>query len=124
MAAAQSNWSVLIAKIMQRGMTQAEIAAACGVSQRQISHLARGETLEPGYSLGSRLIEMAKPVRIAITHLVGGSILLSSGKTTLVMTAEEVEAMTLKLLILKWQRLTERQLFAPSNTEAQEAAHG
>lgn len=94
MATTQPNWAVLITKLMQAGMTQTQIAKACDVSQRQISHLARGETTDPGYSLGARLVELSEPGAVSVTWLTDGSALINVGQGALALTALEVTLLT------------------------------
>jgi len=52
------DWTRLIADLTGAGMTQAEIAEACGCTQSSISDLWRGETKSPNFDLGSRLVQL------------------------------------------------------------------
>lgn len=60
------DWSTLIARLKSAGMTQTQIADACGVSGPSISDLARGKCTNPSYRLGARLLELAdtKPLTV------------------------------------------------------------
>ena len=50
------NWKNIIAELQAWGVTQPQIAAACGCAQATISDLATGKSTEPRYALG-RAIE-------------------------------------------------------------------
>lgn len=54
------NWTSIIARLQERGLSQAQIAAACGCGQATISDLARagGGTKEPRFSLGNALVAL------------------------------------------------------------------
>lgn len=60
---ASPNWPQVIESLRSCGLSQQQIAALCSVTQQQISSLARGETKEPGYRLGSRLLRIAAEVQ-------------------------------------------------------------
>lgn len=49
------DWEQLIAELVARPMSQAQIAAACGCGQATIADLANGKTKEPRHSLGEAL---------------------------------------------------------------------
>lgn len=69
MAEKQTNWSVLITEIIKQGKSQAQIAHECGVAQTHISKLYRGETKNPSYSLGVRLIALSGAGDQGVQHL-------------------------------------------------------
>ncbi|CAN7448593.1 hypothetical protein LJR066_002809 [Acidovorax sp. LjRoot66] len=79
-------------------MTQTQIASLCGVTQQNISSLARGETSDPAYSLGLRLVEMAGTEQtVSVTWLADGGALLNLGYQTMALTCEEVRAIAVVL---------------------------
>jgi transcriptional regulator with XRE-family HTH domain len=49
------DWKSHIAELLGHGLTQQQIAAACGCRQSTISQLATGETKDPRYSIGESL---------------------------------------------------------------------
>ena len=49
------DWKKVIADLVGAGLSQQEIAAACGVNQSSVSDLARGVTAEPKFEFGSKL---------------------------------------------------------------------
>lgn len=54
------DWRIIIKQAQTRsGLTQTELAQKAHCSQSCIADLARGRTLEPRYSLGLRLLELA-----------------------------------------------------------------
>jgi predicted XRE-type DNA-binding protein len=53
-------WSQIIADIQKRGLSQAQIAQACGCAQATISDLAKGATTEPRHALGEALLKLIK----------------------------------------------------------------
>ena len=54
------DWTHVIAQAKARNnLTQPQLAVIAGCSQACISHLERGKTLDPRYSVGSKLIELA-----------------------------------------------------------------
>ncbi len=52
------NWIDLITQLNAHGLTQQQIAAACGCGQTTISEIAAGKTKEPRYGLGQKLIDL------------------------------------------------------------------
>lgn len=54
------DWQKLLGELSEAGMTQQRIAARCGVAQSTISDLSRGKTLEPSFSLGVALQQLAE----------------------------------------------------------------
>lgn len=50
------DWPQVIESLKSSGMTQAEIAQHCNVSQAAIQQLNAGKTKEPKHSIGERLI--------------------------------------------------------------------
>jgi len=50
------DWKELIQKLIDRGMTQQQIAARCDVSQSAISELATGKATRPRFQTGMALI--------------------------------------------------------------------
>lgn len=52
------DWKKLIAELSDAGVTQAEIAAECGVAQSTISDLHRGASKSPSFDLGSSLVAL------------------------------------------------------------------
>jgi transcriptional regulator with XRE-family HTH domain len=53
-------WPEIIRAVVASGMTQPQIAAACGCGQATISDLLRGNTTEPRHSLGQRLLRLGQ----------------------------------------------------------------
>lgn len=51
------DWKQIIADLIDRGVTQPEIATKCGCSQASISDLATGKTKQPRFDLGASLIK-------------------------------------------------------------------
>lgn len=49
------DWKSLIQALLDGGMTQVQIAAACGVAQSSVSDLYRGKNSGPSYDFGRRL---------------------------------------------------------------------
>lgn len=96
MAKTQTNWPLVITKIMQgHHLTQTQIASLCGVTQQNISSLARGETSDPAYSLGLRLIELAgTESTVSAMFLADGGVLLEAGYQTMALTREEARSLT------------------------------
>ncbi len=66
MADTPIRWSSVITRLTNAGMTQAQIADACGIAQSHVSRLARGEPHEPSYSLGARLLELADAAPLTV----------------------------------------------------------
>jgi predicted XRE-type DNA-binding protein len=68
------NWTSIISRLQERGLSQAQIAAACGCGQATISDLARsgGGTKEPRFSLGKALIALADASDEEIERLKAG----------------------------------------------------
>jgi len=53
-----TNWMDVIRDLRVTGMTQAEIGAACGLSQNFISDLGRGERTDLMHAHGVKLLEL------------------------------------------------------------------
>lgn len=49
------DWKSLITDLLSVGMTQAQIGAACGMSQAGVSDLLNERTKDPGWSKGEKL---------------------------------------------------------------------
>lgn len=54
------NWTNIITKLSDAGVTQKEIAQHCGCGQSTISEILRGEIKNPAYSIGSKLISLCE----------------------------------------------------------------
>lgn len=54
------DWKGLLARLIESGLTQAQIAAECGVTQQSISALFCGKSADPAFSVGARLLELAE----------------------------------------------------------------
>jgi predicted transcriptional regulator len=71
------NWTSIILDLQNRGFTQTEIAALCGVSQASISDLATGKTRDPSYLLGETLLRVhrrkCKPKPAAAPASIGSA---------------------------------------------------
>jgi transcriptional regulator with XRE-family HTH domain len=52
------NWKNIIAELQAWGVTQPQIAAACGCAQATISDLATGKSTEPRYALGQSILSL------------------------------------------------------------------
>ena len=52
------DWKIIIQELQDSGLTQMQIADACGTGQSHISSLARGARIEPRHSLGERLLRL------------------------------------------------------------------
>lgn len=52
------NWKNIVSELSEMGVTQHQIAAACGVSQAAISDLKVGNVQEPRYAFGSALVAL------------------------------------------------------------------
>lgn len=52
------DWKIIIHELQESGLTQQQIAEACETGQSHVSSLARGERLEPRWSLGERLLRL------------------------------------------------------------------
>ncbi|MBT2299234.1 helix-turn-helix domain-containing protein [Variovorax paradoxus] len=52
------SWQSIIADIQKRGLSQAQIATACGCGQATISDLAKGSSKEPRHALGESLLKI------------------------------------------------------------------
>ena len=50
------DWQQVVKDLTNSGMTQAEIAEQCNLSQAAIQYLGSGETKEPKHSTGERLL--------------------------------------------------------------------
>lgn len=48
----------IVADLLEGGMTQVEIAAACRCAQSTVSAIYRGENKNPGFELGRTLLEI------------------------------------------------------------------
>lgn len=64
---ARMDWKIIIQELQAAGLTQHEIAEACETGQSHVSSLARGERLEPRWSLGERLLRLHRE-RTAPAH--------------------------------------------------------
>lgn len=53
-----SPWPQIIADLRASGLTQSEIARLTDAPQNNISRLARGETLDPAYTQGKRIVDL------------------------------------------------------------------
>ena len=54
------DWKNVIAEAQARnGLTQPQLAEIAGCTQPTISSLASGKTLDPRYSIGSKLVQLA-----------------------------------------------------------------
>ena len=54
------NWQKIIIDLCDSGLTQQEIAAKAGCAQTTVSELASGKTADPRFSLGQRLLAIAR----------------------------------------------------------------
>lgn len=54
------NWRHVITLMVAAGLTQSQIATACGCGQSTISELYRGFTQDPRWSLGQSLLALAE----------------------------------------------------------------
>jgi predicted XRE-type DNA-binding protein len=54
------DWKVVVAELTSVGLTQAQIAQVCGVSQSTISDLARKDGASCSYVIGARLLALQK----------------------------------------------------------------
>jgi len=54
------NWKNLIQSLTTQGLTQKQIADACGCSQASISDLSTGKTKAPSFPLGVALMKLAE----------------------------------------------------------------
>jgi hypothetical protein len=52
------NWKTTISEIQAYGLTQPQIAAACGCAQATNNDLANEKTKEPRHSLGQSLLRL------------------------------------------------------------------
>ena len=52
------NWTSIIQDLMASGLSQSDIANACGTGQSHISGLFRGDRKQPGWQLGQSLIAL------------------------------------------------------------------
>jgi transcriptional regulator with XRE-family HTH domain len=57
------NWPDIIKSIMERGLSQHEIARELGSTQGNISNLLCGRVKEPGHALGQALIQLERNTR-------------------------------------------------------------
>lgn len=57
-----TNWQDVINRLMRAGYTQTKLAGECGIKPQSISYLASGKATDPGYSVGSRLLEILATV--------------------------------------------------------------
>lgn len=48
----------IVSDLLERGMTQVEIAAACKCAQSTVSAIYRGENKNPGFELGRTLLAL------------------------------------------------------------------
>lgn len=56
------NWKTVIEQAMRtQGLTQQQLAERVGCSQALINAFLHGKRKEPRYSLGLKLVELAKP---------------------------------------------------------------
>ena len=53
-------WTEIISHLQQVGLSQAQIAEKIGCSQPTVHRLYSGDTRDPGFSVGSNLIRLAK----------------------------------------------------------------
>ena len=66
------DWSALLRDVRASGKTQAEIAAALGLSQASVSDLISGEIKSTQYAIGlkifalHRAISKRKPAKVAV----------------------------------------------------------
>lgn len=56
------DWTQLIQDLIDRGLSQAEIAVRCDTGQSHISGLFRGERKCPNWVLGNRLVSLHQEV--------------------------------------------------------------
>jgi transcriptional regulator with XRE-family HTH domain len=59
------KWKNYIAEIVQKGLSQSQIAIRAGCGQTTISDLASGKTQEPRYSLGVALLQIGESCGIS-----------------------------------------------------------
>lgn len=52
------DWKKLIAELTAAGVTQTQIAEACGVAQSSVSDLHRGATKSPSFEFGNKLASL------------------------------------------------------------------
>jgi predicted transcriptional regulator len=52
------DWKKLIDELSDLGVTQQQIAKACGVSQASVSDLKIGNAQQPRYSFGAALVDL------------------------------------------------------------------
>lgn len=52
------EWKTIIADLQAAGVTQPQIAAACGCAQATVSDLATGKSTEPRYALGRSILAL------------------------------------------------------------------
>lgn len=57
-SASNIDWVSLLSYLKSEGVTQVMAAEIVGSTQTTLSDLARGNTKEPGYSLGTRLLAL------------------------------------------------------------------
>lgn len=53
------DWKALIQKLIDAGLTQMQIASACGVRQSSVSDLYRGKSESPNFDFGMKLVKLA-----------------------------------------------------------------
>lgn len=52
------DWKQIIADLVARGLSQPQIAKACGCSQSTVSALLNGQQAQPRYELGKCLLAL------------------------------------------------------------------
>lgn len=57
-------WNAYLAAIMDKGMTQVQVAEAIGCRQGTISAILSGKTTDPRYSIGMGLIALGRKKRV------------------------------------------------------------
>jgi predicted transcriptional regulator len=51
------NFARIVTSLLE-GMTETELAAKCRVNQSTINRLKKGSTVDPGYLVGARIIDL------------------------------------------------------------------
>jgi transcriptional regulator with XRE-family HTH domain len=59
------TWKSIVAELQALGLSQPQIANACGCRQGTISAIATGKTAEPKFGLGKKLLELLADKRAA-----------------------------------------------------------
>lgn len=52
------DFKTLLQELKAVGLTQKQIADQCGCSQATVSEMERGKTLDPHFSIGSRMVAL------------------------------------------------------------------